>query len=284
MKRIWWLASYPKSGNTWFRAFLNVFLGHDPNENPLEQFDLGPIGSSRELIDLESGVDSADLTPSEIQKLRADIFRSYARRHSKTLYLKIHDARIDSETGADLIPPEVTRGAVYLIRNPLDVAVSWRHHSGSTIDRSAGSLLQRNGSMCRRFLAEQVHQSLGSWDYHAKSWIDQNAFPTLVLRYEDMLADPLAAFSQAVSFLDLEPNPTRVAEAVEATRFDRLQRWESEHGFRERPIRSKQFFRKGTTGSWRDELPEEWAERIIAELGASMRRFGYLDDQNRPIY
>lgn len=287
MKRIWWLASYPKSGNTWFRAFLTALLARDPEGSLLDTLEGGPIASSSEVFDLETGIDSCELTFAEIQAIRPDVFRSYARRATEPLYLKIHDARIDPETGVDLAPAEVTRGAIYLLRNPLDVAVSWAHHCCASIEKGAAGLLKARYSIASkdgRGSDGQVRQTLGCWSGHARSWIDQDSFPTLALRYEDMLADPARAFGRAAAFLELDKGPEEIARAIKETAFDTLQRLESERGFAERPSLSKQFFRKGRAGSWREELPEEWSRKLIDAHGETMRRFGYLDEKGAPTY
>ncbi|HJX72016.1 MAG TPA: hypothetical protein VJ346_08695, partial [Bacteroidales bacterium] len=69
-KKIVWLASYPKSGNTWFRIFLTNLLNH--TNEPVDINNLYPstIASSRSLFDEATGLESSDLTLDEIELLR----------------------------------------------------------------------------------------------------------------------------------------------------------------------------------------------------------------------
>ena len=285
MKRISWIASYPKSGNTWFRAFLTALLGSNLEGPILEELEGGPIASSKEMFDLEAGVDSCELTVSEIQRIRPDVFRSYASRSSERLYLKIHDARVDRENGIDIIPPDATQGAIYLIRNPLDIAASWANHSGTSLEKSTDCLINETHILAKassRKFANQVQQFLGSWSDHVRSWTDCQDFPVLAIRYENLLAAPLEHFSRAQKFLEIDKTSEQVEQAIASTRFETLQSYEAQHGFKERPKGSKQFFRKGKSGSWREELPAECAKRIIDAHGETMRRFGYLDASGKP--
>lgn len=287
MKPISWIASYPKSGNTWFRAFLTALIGRELEGPILDELEGGPIASSMEMFELEAGVDCSELTVSEIQFIRPDVFRSYAKRTPEHLYLKIHDARIDKLTNSDIIPPDATQGAIYLIRNPLDIAVSWANHSGVTIEKSARSLIDKKHTLVPlkdRAYGNQVPQFIGCWSNHVSSWTNHDRFATLVLRYEDLLADPAFHFGRATKFLKIEKTSEDIEKAVEATRFDKLQKQEAEHGFSERPRRSKQFFRNGKAGSWHEELPSEWADRIIEAHSETMRKFGYIDERGKPVY
>jgi hypothetical protein len=96
-----------------------------------------------------------------------------------------------------------------------------------------------------------------------------------LMRYEDMQADPRAAFSAVALFLDLPHDSEAVAAAVEGTRFSRLQAQEREVGFIEKPPQAATFFREGTVDGWRRELTPEQAARIVSSHGTVMRRLGY---------
>lgn len=285
MNRIWWLASYPKSGNTWFRVFLTALLRRDPEGPALDELIGGPIAAARDVFELETALPSDELTSEEIQALRPAVFRALAQRVREPLYLKIHDARVDPGNGIELIPPEATAGAIYLLRNPLDVAVSWAHHSGSA-PAVAGAVLDQSllsVSDGEDRSLPQLRQVLGDWSEHVRSWVDHAAFPVLVLRYEDLLTDPLGSFGRAVRFLRLDCTHEQLAQAIEQARFDRLQALEAADGFAERPFLAETFFRRGKAGGWRDELPPEAVQRIIARHGEVMRHHGYLDAAGNPV-
>ena len=91
-------------------------------------------------------------------------------------------------------------------------------------------------------------------------------------------ADPKATFGKLARHLLMRPAEAQLAEAIELSSFERLQKQEAEGGFKERPKVSKQFFRKGETGQWKTALTQGQIERIIAAHHVQMRRFGYLAD------
>ena len=108
------------------------------------------------------------------------------------LYHKIHDAWIRLPGGEPLIPADVTRAVIYIIRNPLDVAVSFAHHLHTSIDKTIDIMNNPEYAFCDRRdrLANQLRQRLLTWSGHVKSWVDESGLRVWVMRYEDMSAQP----------------------------------------------------------------------------------------------
>ncbi len=92
--KIVWLASYPKSGNTWMRAFLTALLKPDKEGLDINNLVPSTIASSRQLFDEMAGVSASDLLPEEIDRLRPAIYRQNAMESEELVYHKIHDAWI----------------------------------------------------------------------------------------------------------------------------------------------------------------------------------------------
>jgi len=279
MAGVYWLASYPKSGNTWFRAFLQNLNTNGERPACINELNTGAIASSRYWLDSLLGFPTADLTPGEIENLRPHAYGWLAQGH-KIGYPKIHDAYTYTHDGVPLVSDEGTLGALYIIRNPLDVAPSFASH----IDRGIDAAIERMAdpkwalSSQRRGLLPQVGQRLLTWSQHVLSWVDAPRLNCHVIRYEDMQLDPLNTFSEAAGFLQLPNDEARISKAVRFSDFNELNRQELEGGFKERATSAQQFFRQGRSGGWREHLTFEQAQRIINEHGAVMRRFGYLDD------
>ncbi|MBT5434026.1 MAG: sulfotransferase domain-containing protein [Alphaproteobacteria bacterium] len=124
----------------------------------------------------------------------------------------------------------------------------------------------------------QAPQLLGSWSQNVESWTAQPNPALHVMRYEDMLADPLRAFTGLTGFLGLKAADDKIDEAIERSSFKTLQDQEERQGFAERGRLQKQFFRKGRSGSWREELSDEQVVAIVQHNRAQMARFGYLPD------
>lgn len=277
MGQIIWLASYPKSGNTWFRVFLTNLLGDRDVPARINDLHGTSHAGSRDHFDAVLGIEASDLTPDEIDRLRPEVYADMAVQSREPLFMKVHDT-FGKAGDTPLFPGNVTRGAVYIIRNPLDVAVSFAHHNGTNYDDSIRSMAQQDYTLCggTGMLHRQLRQKLDTWSRHVESWTGQAVFPVCVLRYEDMCRTPLASFSQAVAFMGLPHTRRQVETAIAFSRFEELQRQETEEGFREKHCRSGLFFRKGAAGAWQTELNKTQVRRIKTDHGRIMARFGYL--------
>ena len=285
MGGIYWLASYPKSGNTWLRIFLRNLI--EDRDEPVSINDLGPdrIASARHWLDEVLAFDTADLTTDEIRRLRPDVY-DWTSGEAHVGYHKIHDAYTAASDERPLVGSRGTLGAIYIVRHPLDVAPSLAAHWGCSIDeaisamgRSEQWLMSPAGALLR-----QVPQRLLSWSEHVESWVDAPGLRREVVRYEDMVSDPQMSFTRCAAFLGLPSDPASIDEAVRFSSFRELARQEGQSGFLERPGRIVgPFFRRGESGGWRDTLSRDQVRQIVADHGAVMRRFGYLDQKGAPV-
>lgn len=298
MKKFIWMASYPKSGNTWFRAFLaNLISNSDkpvninklsfgsnegknaPDEEVCE-VDSGGIASARGPLDTALGYDSADLPLDQVDRLRRELYL-YRAKDEKPMFVKVHDAAFRLDDGQLLFPAEATKAVLYFIRNPLDVCVSFAHHSGkSDCRRSLLAMGRKNLAVCGnpRRHHDQLRQRMGTWSDHVKSWTDNKEYPLHVVRYEDMKLKTEETFTAAAQFAGLPADKERIDRAIHFSKFEELSKQEQAEGFRERLHADRKFFRKGEIGSWRESLNSEQAERIVREHSEVMKRFGYLSE------
>jgi hypothetical protein len=280
MNGIFWLASYPKSGNTWLRVFLAGFLRDDGSPVDINRLDVSLAAGERETFDSALGIESSDMTEDEIERFRPLAWRYLAQQSATTSYVKTHDAYTLTSEGVPPIPGDASLGAVYVVRNPLDVAVSFAHHFTTTIDdaiRKMGCENTRLG-VSERGTKTSLAQRLLSWSGHVRSWLDQRAIPVCAIRYEDMKLRPLETFSEVGRFLGLPAETDRVMRAVEASALEALRQQERDHGFREKLPDQPSFFREGRAGAWRSVLTAEQVARIVGEHGAVMRRLGYVGE------
>lgn len=287
MSGIVWLASYPKSGNTWMRVFLTNYLRDADEPADINRLERTPIASSRVHFEQAVGVESSDLSLDEQDALRPDAYRWLAAQpREQPLMMKVHDAYTYLADGSPLFPPDVTQGAIYILRNPLDVAVSGAAFMGVDVAAAPGAMGDPTMTMCgaRRGMTGQLRQRLLTWSAHVTSWLDApDSFPRLAVRYEDMKRDPTGTFGRVIRFLDLPFERMRLEKAIAFSSFDRLRGQEAASGFREKPRQAARFFRKGAIGSWQDQLTADQSARIIADHQDVMRRFGYLDAADMPI-
>lgn len=275
-----WLASYPKSGNTWLRAMYSAWSSRKPPR--LDDLLGVPMAASRQAFDDALGVASADLTADEIDLLRprADEAIEAQDRYAGMLRLrKVHDALFTGPAGERVVSVAAARCAVYIIRDPRDVAVSLAHHTNRPMDYVVGYLASETATVAAAVdrLEPQLRQRLGTWSEHVESWVDQAVVPALLVRYEDCLRDPVAIWSAVLDFAGLEVDLDRVSSAVAACSFAHLQGQEKREGFHERTSVNSPFFREGRSGGWRSALPAELAAKVASDHQGVMKRFGYLE-------
>ncbi len=278
MSGFFWLASYPKSGNTWLR-FALLCLKEGGGVDFSKRSDFAPVAAGRAGFDLALGIESSDLTPAEILELRPRCYEAQAENLVEPQFRKVHDAWVLTAPGEPLFPPSVTQGSLCIVRDPRDVAVSFAHHSGDEIDKVISHMGNSDAQLARQRdrLFDQLPQVLGSWSDHVAGWLAAPGMrPALLVRYEDMLADPARELRRVADYVGWPATEDAIASAVENTRFDRLRAAEERQGFHERSPVAARFFRKGETGGWRTVLTAAQATRIETAHGDMMRRLRYL--------
>ena len=274
-KSIVWLASYPKSGNTWMRILLANYLFGRKTPMPINQVHRLGMGDSIEKMYrmvAKDPFDSADYRRS--LALRGKVLAGIVNNDADVNFVKTHNRRAKA-FGVDLIPASHTRSAIYILRNPLDMVLSYARQYGHTAEFAAAAIGRPDNSIAGA--NGTVAQFLGSWSEHVRSWARARDFPVLVLRYEDLQADAGAAFARVLKHIGAPPDPERVARAVQFSTFNELRKQEDADGFVERSPNSERFFHAGRSGQWRDELAPEAVERIHADHAKVMREYGYLD-------
>jgi aryl sulfotransferase len=286
MGRIYWLASYPKSGNTWLRIFLNNYWCNSDLPAQINHLIGGPMASARNVFDESTGVEASDLTPEEIDCYRPRVYEHLSKNCQEPLFMKVHDAFTRNAKHQPIFSKAAMAGVIYIIRNPLDVLVSYAHHSNQSPATMIEALCERDYAILEepQKLHIQFRQRLLSWSRHVESWVDEPNLNILVIRYEDMTLEPVATFTKVVDFVGLEVDVNRIAKAINFSRFDQLQAQETEFGFREKMQVAKSFFRKGKIGSWREVLTESQVSHVVAAHRAVMQRFGYLTETGNLIY
>jgi hypothetical protein len=270
--RIIWLASYPKSGNTWVRLFLAALRnGAEADLASMQGTFL--MASDRVMIERLLDIDLADLSWEETAELRPLAYRALAKMPGGPLIIKTHDMHATTPSGATLFPAEATLGCVHLVRDPRDVCLSLAAHSDVAVD-VAIARMGKSDHATAKANDTHVRELRGSWTTHGDCWLAA-PFRRLTLRYEDMIADSLTHLGAIARFCGFEATPEAIARAAAATEFSRLAAKENESGFRERLSMTARFFRSGKAGQWRDVLTQVQVARIERDHGVMMRRFGY---------
>lgn len=278
MNGIYWLASYPKSGNTWIRLFLTNYFKETDKPADINNIETDSIASSRRLFDDYIGLTSSDLDKKTINNYRPILYEIMSEKATKNLFMKVHDAYTLNVKGNPICSKKSTKGVIYIIRNPLDVAVSFAHHSNKAIDKYVNIICDETHTMSsmKNRLYMQFPQLILSWSGHVRSWID-SGLAIHIVRYEDLLRNPYTSFKKILLFANIEIDENKLNRAIEFSNFDELKHQELTNGFREKAPETKSFFRKGKIGSYKEELTSQQIKKIIFYNQIEMKNFGYLD-------
>jgi aryl sulfotransferase len=157
-----WLASYPKSGNTWLRALIGHIGTEDGELTGLRRLACSGIASDRFRFDLITMIDSGLLTHDEIDCLRPRAYKAIAAGESddqiergeaatSIRFVKVHDAYTMNPAGEPLLGgSHGAHGAIVVVRDPRDVAPSLAHHMNFTIDKSIKFMNSNDAANCKK--------------------------------------------------------------------------------------------------------------------------------------
>jgi len=249
---IYWIASYPKSGNNWTRAFLTDLItdGARSATGQSPQIVLDETLGRFYKPFLKKSLETA--SEMELAAIRPHAHRMIARKAQNFVLLKTHSL-LGLHHGTPTVTFDVTAGAVYLMRNPLDVAVTYTEHRKKDLDDTIAAM--NHSERIPNHPATRSYEIIGSWSENVASWTKPHD-RVLVLRHEDMLADPAAAFGSMVQFLKMDVSAEQLSRALESSQS-----------------------RAEIPGLWRKELSEEQVATLVRRHEVTMKRFGYWLDE-----
>jgi len=274
-KSIVWMASYPKSGNTWARIFLANYIANSKEPVPINNAHRVAMGDS--IVKTYHMVAGREIDTTDIDltlKLRRLVLRGIVANNADINLVKTHNARTMAR-GVHLIPDDVTRSALYIMRNPLDMVLSYARHYGMTQDEAVYTVSHPDNANPPDF--DNVTQFLGSWSDHVRSWTGKSAYPVLVMRYEDLLADPHENFAKVIEHLGMAVEPERLDRAIMFSSFKELSEQEKKQGFIEKSPQSERFFSKGTSDQWKTDLEPRLVKQMKHAHRKVMKKHGYLE-------
>jgi aryl sulfotransferase len=287
--RVIWLASYPKSGNTWLCVLIANAMAKADSPIDINKILIGGSACNRETLDYFTLIDSSLLTHDEIDCLRPRAYEALARgglhgdrNRSETLwpirFIKAHDAYAANSAGEPLFGGSRTGyGAIVIVRDPRDVAPSLANHLDCSVDEAITFMNDNNAGFYRKTNRQdvQLRQKLCSWSANIASWLDQTDIPIHLIRYEDLRKVPVETLGCALAFAGFAASDEEIRRAVAFSDFALLRQQEQQKGFNQAPRFGTKFFRRGEAGSWRDELTRDQVARIESHHGRMMRRLGY---------
>lgn len=276
-KRIFWIAGYPKSGTTWMQLFLEAYHTSDPlNINsPLHYSHPDSYTRTYQTV---SNVNIHQLQDSTLYLLRPAALINLITNHDTDIVLKTHHANIGIDEGIPLIPSALTKQALYIVRDPRDLVISLAQHLKMEIDDTITLISDQNAHIAR---GTQEYPNEGhfisDWSTNVLSWTQTNTYAIALVRYEDLVDQPVQHFPTVLQALGRPVEPMRITNALNQTTFPRLQAQEQENGYYG-AVNGK-FFNHGTSGHWKEILTQDQQHRIEERHKDVMTQLGYLKDE-----
>tara|TARA_B100000029_G_scaffold422478_1_gene429220 strand:- start:511 stop:1344 length:834 start_codon:yes stop_codon:yes gene_type:complete len=277
MKKIIWIASYPKSGNTWLRSILSsLFYTEDGifNFKLLKNIPYFENKKNYEFVKNISKIDYNNLNNiSVISKYRIQSQKKIKIRDGNFVFLKTHAANL-LVNNYEYTNKETTIGLIYVVRDPRDVVISLTNHYGSSSEEMTNYIL--NERNC--YISGYPH-ILSSWNHHYNSWYYLDV-PKIIIKYEDMLKNIENIIDKLINFFDKNFNhkiinvETKVKNILISTNFNNLQNEEKKIGFPE--AKNSRFFNVGKSKQWQNKLNKNQIFRIEKTFKKNMQDLNYL--------
>jgi hypothetical protein len=279
IKKIVFIASYMKSGNTWMRAMICSLL----NKGDFELKDLKKIKlfSQETFFSKISGAKFQDNGNYDFNFISNNWINAQKIINENTTddikFFKTHSVR-GVVNNNYFTNENVCKGYIYLIRDPRDIAISLSKHMNVSIDEAIDIMLFQKNFVTNVF---KVNEAVCTWKEHVKSWISFKKVPCLIIKYEDMVKNNIEAIQQVVNFLKIlyenkiTINNEIINKVFNNTSFNNLQKLENKDGFIE-ATKKNNFFRKGTSEQWKTILSKSQKGLIERELKDLMQSLKYL--------
>tara|TARA_B100001123_G_C15110581_1_gene947296 strand:- start:11 stop:853 length:843 start_codon:yes stop_codon:yes gene_type:complete len=277
-----WIASYPKSGNTWLRAMLSAFFYSNDGNFSFELLDnikefpkhseyLNKISAGKNLVEI-----AKEWIPAQTMlnsKLR-----------TPTIFLKTHSA-ICSIDGSDFTDEKNTLAALYIVRDPRNVVSSLSNHFNLSIEKSLELIVDKN-----KIISNPTDKNknigltvLSNWKTNYQSWRDWKSVKVKIIKYEDLIYSSKNTFINILNFLKefikIEFNENKIKNVIQSTEFKRLKSFEQKYGFKESAAmfdRTKSFFNLGPHNDWKKILDKKTSEKICEYFKDEMKELGYI--------
>tara|TARA_B100001250_G_C19803496_1_gene792190 strand:+ start:1532 stop:2365 length:834 start_codon:yes stop_codon:yes gene_type:complete len=274
-----WLASYPKSGNTYVRSFLSAYYFTKNGE-----FDFELLKFIEQFPDKQF-FNGFIKTKKEASEKWLSIQRELVKS-KKIKFLKTHSA-YGSYNNNPFTSSEVSIGSIYIVRDPRNIISSLMNHFSLKKKDAVGMLFDENRGIKSEDNNFATYTFLSSWSNHFKSWANIKSFKTIIIKYEDLQNNNEKVFIDLIKFINglLNNNQgidyQKFKKALDTTNFDFLKKKESEEGFLE-AIFSKErgkkipFFNLGFKNSWKNLLDKKTIEKIEFKFQKEMKSMKYL--------
>ena len=278
-----WIASYPKSGNTYLRSFISSYYFSKKGK-----FDFNLLLNILQFPSLKFTKKNIF---SEDEASQNWIFnQNQFFLNNKVHFIKTHNS-LDEFKGNKFTSNQQTLGAIYIVRDPRNILSSLTHHYSLNYEQAYKKIMDENASLLEKSLNND-HSNftfLGSWSNHYKSWKNTKEFKTLFIKYEDLEDNKYETFKKVVNFInrikskELKIDEKKLLNSIRSTNFTNLKNKEQNEGFEESIISSngekKPFFNLGFNNRWQKILPKNILNQLNKNLQKDLNDLGYNSNE-----
>ncbi|MDC3055328.1 sulfotransferase domain-containing protein [Candidatus Pelagibacter sp.] len=275
-----WIASYPKSGNTYIRSFIASYYFSKKGK-----FSLNLLSN---ILQFPSVKFSKKNIYSEEEAAQSWIYnQNIFFSGDKIHFLKTHNS-LDQYTGYDFTSNSQTLAAIYIVRDPRNVITSMTNHYSLSYENAFLKMLDKNSSLLQKVVDTDYsgYTYLGSWSSHYKSWKDNKKFKTLFIKYEDLEDNKYETFKKIVKFInnfkkdEKKIDEKKLINAINSTSFSNLRNLEKNEGFEESMYSKNMeikinFFHLGFNNRWKKILPKEILNKLNNAFQKDINELGY---------
>ena len=277
-----WLASYPKSGNTWVRHFLASLIYSNQGKTGLEK--LGFIMQYPKRDQFEKLVTNFD----DFNQIKKNWINSQNLINSENKLSIFKTHHVLCSLGKDNFTDEKnTLGAIYIVRDPRNVISSILYHFNLSNTEEALNFIQREdmfiGNVKNKF-NYPLHTLIGSWKTNYNSWkfFGKNF---LLVKYEDLILNPNTEFKRIANYItnttNIKFSEEQIKKGVDESSFENLRKFEDKNGFIEsikdpKNKKRKKFFNLGPRNNWKKNLDKEFVYEIENSFKDEMKELGYI--------
>ena len=272
---ITWISSYPKSGNTWVRAFITTYLHSEDNN-----FNFNLLNRISEFPDhniLGKFMNNSDFhNLGEISKHWIKV-QEFINLKSKFIFLKTHSA-LCNINGNIFTNNDTTAALIYIVRDPRNVVLSMSNHFGLSQEESFKTITNERYIVYPAMENKIIPCTLvSSWKQHYLSWKNSNLSNKIIIKYEDLVENPESTFKKIIIFLNqhtgLRIIEEKLKSAIKITQFDNLKKFEEEHGFN--MGQKDKFFHLGKKNNWKSLLDPQIESKIRDKFKPEMEELSY---------
>ena len=277
-----WIASYPKSGNTWVRSIISSLIYSNDGFFNFELLKKIPQFPKKKYFEnfTEKFQNIHELKKYWIAS------QNLINLDEKIKFFKTHhiNCKIGDYAFTDR---KNTLGTIYVVRDPRNLINSFTNHyriDKNSAKKFISSPQSVSGAIGKMNKQNNIFTILGSWKDHYISWTRKNS-NLLILKYEDLLLDPYKEIDRIIKFLEnlinFKHNEQKIKNIINSTSFEVLKKMEIDQGFEEAAsdktsLKKVNFFHLGKDNKWEQYLKKDEIDYLIDEFGYEMKELGYI--------